>query len=74
MDTLDKFLNLKPICISVNGEIMLHFRETSYYSTILLYNSKDNTFKELVEMNFCEDLLFDCEADVYTYVESLVSP
>lgn len=74
MNRLNMCDNLKVICISVNGEVMLHFSASCYYSSILLYNSKDDTFEDLLELEFCEDLIYRYESAVYTYVESLVSP
>ncbi|KAL8106237.1 F-box/kelch-repeat protein At3g23880-like [Apium graveolens] len=52
-----------PLCISANGDILVELG-----SRILLYNFKDNVFKDVEIANF-EGCL---EAD--TYVESLVSP
>lgn len=60
--TLTRSSHLKPICISVNGDLVL-----SFDSTIVLYNSKDNKYKGQLH-NFYGDTL-----DVHTYVESLVS-
>ncbi|WOH14318.1 hypothetical protein DCAR_0933837 [Daucus carota subsp. sativus] len=69
MDTLEYYWRLKPICFSVNGEILLLHNN----KTILLYNTKDKTFDELLDLDFV-GLPRWPEADVYTYVESLVSP
>lgn len=57
------FRDIRPICIFENGVIMLNLRYT-----LVLYNSKDNTFKDLLE-EICYERLY-----VYSYVESLVSP
>lgn len=69
---------LKPINISVNGEIIMMLN-----SHIQLYNPKDNTYKELFDRGECHEYPrdegrfmyrygFNC--DVNTYVESLISP
>lgn len=60
IDGIRKDLNLNPICISANGDIMLQLD-----SVVLLYNSKDNTFKHLLTDQHFTDL------NVCTYVEYL---
>ncbi|XP_074343145.1 F-box/kelch-repeat protein At3g06240-like [Apium graveolens] len=65
MDRLNRSLYVTPtpICTSVNGDIMLLVD-----STIVLYYTKDNTFRDLLNNRSC------LSSKVYTYVESLVSP
>ncbi|XP_074343137.1 F-box/kelch-repeat protein At3g23880-like [Apium graveolens] len=65
MDRLNRSLYVTPtpICTSVNGDIMLLVD-----STIVLYDTKDNTFRDLLNNRSC------LSSKVYTYVESLVSP
>lgn len=70
MDTLNYDQHLKTICITKNGDIMLLHN----FKTILLYKSKDNTLDKLFEMDYVSDERRYFDADVCTYVESLVSP
>ncbi|XP_074343107.1 F-box/kelch-repeat protein At3g23880-like [Apium graveolens] len=62
--TLRTLLHQSPrlICILVNGDVLL-----SLNSTIIYYNTKYNTYKELLGFRFGA-------LEVCTYVESLVSP
>lgn len=63
MDVLTRGKDLKPVWIFVNGDILLKFD-----SRLVVYSSKDQTYKDLLQNDYGEAV------DVYTYVESLVSP
>lgn len=60
---LDLDQSLQPVSISMNGDIILNSG-----SGIELYNSKDNTFKNLFHCHYRLGIVVD------TYVESLISP
>lgn len=72
MDTLPSYRDMEPLCISVNGQIMLQLE-----SLVLLYNPQANTVKVLFDSRTENRSMIDNGIEhlsAVTWVESLVSP
>lgn len=69
-DTITKYSRIEPIDICVNGDIIMMLDKH-----IQLYNSKDNTLKDLFDTSEeFYDGKYNNYCMVYTYAESLFSP